>query len=111
MVASVEAAREMLTRSDDLVLVERGTPRSVWMRCPCGCGSFVPINVDPRIRPHWEFRKCDGMISVFPSVWRDSDCGAHFILWDNTVWLCTSWMRSRPLLTEGSIRRFLGIKE
>ena len=106
VVQSVHEAGEKLARRDSLILVERGTPRSVWLRCPCGCGESLSINVDERIHPSWHLRRNARSITLLPSVWRESGCGAHFILWENEIFMCSSRSNLR-LATERSVRRFL----
>jgi Family of unknown function (DUF6527) len=72
----------------DAVLVERGAPRWLLLLCPCGCGAEVPINLDPRVGPAWRFyRDARRGSSLFPSVWRDTDCGSHFIIWRGRILL------------------------
>ena len=36
----------------EFVIVERGKPRLIVMRCPCGCGDHLFINVDERLEKH-----------------------------------------------------------
>jgi hypothetical protein len=65
----------------DAVLVERGVPRWLVMQCPCGCGAEIPINLDSRAGPAWRlYNHPRRGITVFPSVWRDTDCESHFII-------------------------------
>jgi hypothetical protein len=80
------------------------------MRCPCGCGADLNINVDARIDPHWRLIRKDCKLTLIPSVWRESDCGAHFVLWENEIIMCgTGRIRhARPFMTEKAIRDFLG---
>ena len=109
MVHSVDDAREELLRNDSLVLVERGIARSVWLRCPCGCGSQLRINVDERIDPSWHLIRTDGKLTLIPSIWREVDCGAHFILWRSEIVMCgTARIPFGGLLrTEKAIKEFL----
>jgi hypothetical protein len=107
VVSSVTDARQELLGSDSLVLVERAVPRSVWLRCPCGCNSILNINVDERINPHWHLRRYDQTLTLIPSVWRESDCHAHFILWENEILMCGVG-RSLRFTTEDAIRRYIG---
>ncbi len=72
----------------DAVLVERGKPRWLLLCCPCGCGDQIPINLDSRAGPAWRlYRHPKSGLSVFPSVWRDTDCGSHFIIWRDRIFL------------------------
>ena len=101
-------ARDILERGDNLVLVRRGIARSVWLRCPCDCGAVLSINVDPRIRRHWKIREKDGRITLLPSIWRESGCKTHFILWNNDVLMCF-WTKHN--ISEQEIVDYVGERE
>jgi uncharacterized protein DUF6527 len=80
-----EAAR-LLINAGDIAFVERGVLRSLVIKCPDGCGEIITVNLDPRSGPAWHlYPRQDGKITVYPSVWRDSGCGAHFIIWRNRI--------------------------
>lgn len=71
----------------DVALVVRGRPRSVVICCPDGCGERLTINVDERAGPAWDVFNGPKGFSLFPSVWRDSGCKSHFIVWrDVLIW-------------------------
>jgi hypothetical protein len=81
-------AEAHLRQAGDAVLVERGSPRWLVMQCPCGCNDVIPINLDPRSGPAWElYGSREHGISVFPSVWRDTGCKSHFIIWYGRILL------------------------
>jgi len=87
-VASRGAASAQLKSAGDAVLVERGRPRLLLLSCPCGCGEEFPINLDERAGPAWRlYRSAHAGISLFPSVWRESGCRSHYIIWRNTILL------------------------
>jgi len=87
-VTSRGEASPHLQAAGDAVLVERGRPRLLLVACPCGCGEEFPINLDPRAGPAWRlYRTTRAGISVFPSVWRESGCRSHYIIWRDTIWL------------------------
>jgi hypothetical protein len=89
VVASQSEARRVIAGDAAwLVVVERGRPRSVVFRCPCGCGEDLVVNVDREAGEAWRLRLNDGWLTLMPSVWRTSGCRSHFILWSNTVWWC-----------------------
>lgn len=71
------------------ILVERdGQPRWLVMSCPCGCGEEIRVNLDRRSGPAWRiYNSPQGSFSVYPSVWRDSGCGSHFIIWNNRPYM------------------------
>ena len=75
----------LLKKTGDMALVKRGLPRLLIMVCPCGCGEQLVINLDKRAGPAWLFYNKNKKYSLYPSVWRDSGCESHFILWDNRV--------------------------
>ncbi len=79
-----------LVQPGDAALVLRGVARLFVLRCPCRCGDDLIINLDHRTGPAWRFyiRKDD--ITLYPSYWRDTKCGSHFILWDNQILWCGS---------------------
>jgi hypothetical protein len=82
-----EAVRLAL-QPGDVALVERGVPRALVMRCPDGCGDVLTINLDIRSGKAWRlYRNLSGELTLYPSVWRDTGCEAHFILWrDKILW-------------------------
>ena len=96
VVASRGEASSLLQVSGDAVLVDRGRPRLLVLLCPCGCGEQFPINLDPRAGRAWKLygepeearagrwgqRRS---ISLFPSVWRETGCGSHYIIWDGRI--------------------------
>jgi hypothetical protein len=56
--------------------------------CPCGCGEQLPINLDQRAGPAWRIYKAkNGSVTLYPSVWRESGCESHFIIWRDQIWL------------------------
>lgn len=81
-------ADPLLEHAGDFVLVRRGVLRSFVLRCPDGCGDNLTINLDPRSDKAWRFYRKRRQVSLFPSVWRDSGCGSHFILWNHTILWC-----------------------
>lgn len=82
-------ATPLLIEPGATVLVVRGVPRSVAIACPDGCGEQLTINLDPRSGPAWRFYEEPGAtISLYPSVWRDTGCKSHFIVWKSRVYWC-----------------------
>jgi hypothetical protein len=98
-VSSRAVATPFLKAPGDAVLIERGRPRLLLLLCPCGCGENFPINLDPRAGPAWRIyqdtelgqkRVCStwrkrGTLSVYPSVWRESGCRSHYIIWNSKI--------------------------
>lgn len=82
------AARALLKQAGDAVLDVRGVPRALVMQCPDGCGEVLTVNLDPRTDKAWRLFRKSGKVTLYPSVWRDTGCKAHFILWSNTLLWC-----------------------
>jgi hypothetical protein len=87
-VSTRSEASVLLRAAGDAVLVERGRPRMLLLSCPCGCGEEFPINLDPRAGPAWRlYAAKNSTVSLFPSVWRESGCRSHYIIWRNKILL------------------------
>jgi hypothetical protein len=81
-------ASAYLRAPGDAVIVERGRPRLLMLLCPCGCGEELPINLDSRAGPAWRlYQNRRAGMSLFPSVWRESGCESHFIIWRDKIFL------------------------
>jgi hypothetical protein len=87
MVTSRSDVVAQLHAAGDVVLVERGQPRLLVILCPCGCGEQLPINLDRRAGPAWRLYRDERGVSLFPSVWRETGCESHFIIWDDQILL------------------------
>ncbi len=85
VVESIVEAHDKLHGPGDFVLVERGVARWLVLACPCGCGDVLPINIDRRAGPAWRIFRTKGRLTVYPSVWRESGCEAHFMVWEGQV--------------------------
>lgn len=86
-----DAAASLLFNAGDAVVVERGKPRLLILRCPCGCGDDLLINLDRRTGAAWYLYQKQKGITLFPSYWRDDKCGSHFILWNDHIYWCRGW--------------------
>jgi hypothetical protein len=87
-VSTRDDAAKALANTGDAVLVTRGMPRMLLLRCPCGCGDDLNINLDHRVGPAWRHYFRRGTLSLYPSYWRATHCESHFILWDNKIAWC-----------------------
>ena len=83
-------AGSSIRKPGDLVIIRRERlPRWAVLRCPSGCGDDVILNLDGRTGRAWSFYKGPGKrVSIYPSVWRDTGCGSHFIIWNDRVIWC-----------------------
>ena len=96
-------ADTLMERSGDFVLVNRGVLRSFVIRCPDGCGETLTINLDARTDKAWRFYRKRNQISIFPSVWRDTGCGSHFIIWNHVIVWCDEYDGDREVIVEDEI--------
>ena len=80
-------ASAYLKQPGDAVIVDRQGPRWLVLSCPCGCGAEVPVNLDRRAGPAWRLYESAKGTTVYPSVWRDTDCRSHFIIWRSEIFL------------------------
>jgi hypothetical protein len=75
-----------LVRAGDVVKVRRGgRDRWLMINCPSGCGDIISLNLDPRSGKAWHLYERRNKLTLYPSVWRDSGCKSHFILWGSSV--------------------------
>lgn len=86
-VGSRANASAHLKQPGDAVIVDRQGLRWLVLSCPCGCGAELPVNLDRRAGPAWRLYETPKGTSVYPSVWRDTDCKSHFIIWRDIILL------------------------
>jgi hypothetical protein len=84
-VTSRANASAYLKQPGDAVIVDRQGPRWLVLSCPCGCGAEVPVNLDRRAGPAWRIYESPKGTSIYPSVWRDTDCKSHFVIWRDDI--------------------------
>lgn len=86
--SSHAAAAKLLRAPGDVSLIERSRPRWLLVKCPCGCGETISLNVDAGAGPAWRLYWSGSALSVFPSVWKEGGCESHFIIWHGRIdWL------------------------
>ncbi len=90
-VASRSVASALVRKAGDYVIVERGRPRWLILRCPSGCGDELSINLDRRAGPAWLMYRQRKVVTLFPSVVLQSGCRSHFVVWKNRVYWCDGW--------------------
>lgn len=93
-------AKKSLEHPGDVALV--GGERLKWMlmSCPDACGAEISLNLDLRAGPAWLVRRPGDHLTLYPSVWRDSGCGSHFVIDRGRIYLfghSLSWWWSDPI--------------
>jgi hypothetical protein len=78
-------ADALISEPGDAAIVERGVLRALVMACPDGCGERLTVNLDRRAGPAWRLYRRGHGLTLFPSVWRESGCRCHFVLWNNRI--------------------------
>lgn len=86
-VSTVDAANTLVELPGDVAVVMRGKPRWLVIRCPDGCGEILRVNLDAASGKAWRIYGSQQLITVFPSIWRDSGCRSHFIIWDGALYM------------------------
>jgi hypothetical protein len=81
-------ASQNLSVPGDVAVVLRGIPRSILIACPDGCGETITLNVDRGAGPAWRFYQVADRLTIYPSVWRESGCRSHFIVWNSQILWC-----------------------
>ena len=88
VVESRAEVTDQLKSPGDAVLIHRGQPRWLLLKCPCGCGDEIPVNLDRRAGKAWRFYdSAKSGVTLFPSIWRDTGCESHFIIWRGQILL------------------------
>lgn len=92
-------ADSLLSEPGAAAIVHRGVARSIVISCPDGCGENLTINLDSRAGPAWRYYLNETDISLYPSVWRDTGCKSHFIIWHSKIYWC-DWHEPLDLVSE-----------
>jgi Family of unknown function (DUF6527) len=85
---SRDTALPLLSDTGDVAVINRGRPRFIVIRCPCGCGENLFANLDRRAGPAWRLYHKRNKLTLFPSYWREDACESHFILWNDRIFWC-----------------------
>jgi len=90
MVFNDRSAATHAAHQDRVLAVVESAGKRKWvlLRCPCGCGEDLALNLMRSHRPVWEvvFDRA-GQASLHPSV-HATTCGAHFWLRNGAVTWC-----------------------
>ena len=82
--AKVAAEKERVVA----IVANDGKQKWALMRCPCGCGEIIMLNLMLSHSPNWEVTKNhDGTHSLSPSI-DSTTCGAHFLIKSDRLTWC-----------------------
>ena len=85
VVSSIAYVAPLLRNPGDFVVVRRDVDRNFVMLCPDGCGERIVLNLDARSGKAWRLYEKRARTTLYPSVWRDTGCRSHFILWNDVL--------------------------
>lgn len=88
MVEKFAVAIAQVHNPGDCAIVIRGVARTIVMMCPDGCGETIAVNLDHRVGKAWRKYEHNNKLTIYPSVWRDTGCRAHFIVWNDKIIWC-----------------------
>ncbi|MES2822481.1 MAG: DUF6527 family protein [Pseudomonadota bacterium] len=68
------------------ILGGKKTPFLSVLRCPCGCGESLHMNLLTSRDPCWDlFVEPNGSVTFKPSLWKKTGCCSHFHLTNGEV--------------------------
>lgn len=70
------------------IVGENGHYWCIAMLCPCGCHQIIQLNLLPYVKPRWSFHERNSIITIHPSIWRNSGCRSHFYVHNGRVIWC-----------------------
>lgn len=80
----IEFCNEYPERIDADTLYIMGEGKYFWsilLRCPCGCGDILQLNLHRDTHPFWDIKlHINGSISISPSIWKKDECRSHFFI-------------------------------
>lgn len=95
---SVEDAPEIPGRGAVYLVGDANAPWFAAMRCPCGCGRTLEMNLLPDDDPMWRVeRHRDTSITLHPSIWLKTGCLSHFFLRRGKIEWVTAAQRRRRI--------------
>jgi hypothetical protein len=75
-----------ILKQGSLYLIGEGTPWSVALLCPCGCGDVIQLSLLDTDSPRWRLSlDGDKLPTLVPSIRRTKGCRSHFFLRRGTV--------------------------
>jgi hypothetical protein len=83
---SVAEIPSKLDESKIYIIGNKGQYWLALMKCPCGCGDTLHMNLLPSHRPCWKFViDKNNTVSFKPSLWRKAGCQSHFFIQNGEV--------------------------
>ncbi|WP_425475745.1 DUF6527 family protein [Mesorhizobium hunchu] len=78
-IVQVSSRSELPTRLGTSLYLVGDPPKWAVLKCPCGCGDTIDVNLMKARSPAWQLSVVNGKASFHPSLWMPKDkCGAHF---------------------------------
>ena len=68
------------------IIGDLNLPWLLALKCPCGCGSLIQLNLLKDTAPCWSYKITKKRkINIFPSVWRTVGCKSHFVIRNSKI--------------------------
>jgi len=63
-----------------------GKNRWIYLKCPCGCGDIISVNLMISAHPHWILStNKSGNLDLSPSLNKITGCKSHFFIRDSQI--------------------------
>ena len=81
-VISDNPSRESIKRNTVYVVGNKEFVKWAYLRCPCGCGDTIMLNLtESTYKPSWRIKQdFIGRPTIEPSIYRQEGCHSHFYL-------------------------------
>jgi hypothetical protein len=88
------------------IISSGGHKKWIQLRCPCGCGEIILLNLSSSRRPTWRVRTTYlGRVTISPSIWRTEGCKSHFFIRDGKIDWCPKAYDGTEFYYEPSSKR------
>lgn len=87
-VVEISSFNDLPDEIDNLLfIIGNRTPKWIILKCPCGCGERIDVNLMKSRRPSWTLTRKKDKISLWPSLSiAEIKCGSHFWIKDSRVY-------------------------
>jgi hypothetical protein len=85
-VVQVESRADLPRNLGAALYIVGQTPKWAVLKCPCGCGEVIDVNLMQARHPSWTLSFRDGKVTLLPSLWVPEErCGSHFWIRDSKI--------------------------
>ena len=85
-IVQIDSMSELPRRLGNSLFVVGSPPKWAVLRCPCGCGERIDVNLMKSKAPRWTLELEQDGASLNPSLWMPADkCESHFWIRRNRI--------------------------